>query len=69
MTSRHQPIAGADSPDAAVTYRVPLRSLDSDHTTARFIRVYGPRDLAHQLEELRVEYAGYSLGTPRQVEA
>ena len=65
--SRHQPVAGADSPDASVTYRVPLRSLDSDHTTARFIRVYGPRDLAHQLDELRVEYAGYSLGTPQAV--
>ena len=51
-----------------MTYRVPLRSLDSDHTTARFIRVYGPKDLAHQLDELRVEYSGYSLGTPRIVE-
>ena len=65
--SRHQPAMGVDSPDASATYRVPLRSLDSDHTTARFIRVYGPKDLAHQLDELRVEYAGYSLGTPREV--
>ena len=64
MCSRHsEPGAG----DASVTYRVPLRSLDSDHTTARFIRVYGPKDLAHQLDELRVEYRGYSLGTPREV--
>jgi hypothetical protein len=53
--------------EAAVTYRVPLRSLDSDHTTARFIRVYGPKDLAHQLDELRVEFAGYVLGTPQVV--
>ena len=52
-----------------MTYRVPLRSLDSDHTTARFIRVYGPKDLAHQLDELRIEYAGYSLGTPQRVAA
>ena len=65
--SRHQPAMGVDSPDASVTYRVPLRSLDSDHTTARFIRVYGPKDLANQLDELRVEYSGYSLGTPREV--
>jgi hypothetical protein len=64
-----RPLNGADSPDAAVTYRVPLRSLDSDHTTARFIRVLGPRDLQHQLDELRVEYAGYSIGTPREVAA
>ena len=48
-----------------MTYRVPMRSLDSDHTTVRFIRVYGPRDLQNQLDELRVEYAGYSIGTPR----
>jgi hypothetical protein len=61
MCSRFAPEAGADS---AVTYRVPLRSLDSDHTTARFIRVYGPKDLAHQLDELRLEHAGYSIGTP-----
>ena len=67
MAGRAQPLNGADSPDAAVTYRVPLRSLDSDHTTERYLRVYGPRDLAHQLDELRVEYAGYSLGTPRVV--
>lgn len=64
MTSRHAP---ADAPDSATTYRVALRSLDSDHTTVRYLRVYGPRDLAHQLDELRVEYAGYSIGTPRQV--
>ena len=64
MCSSQQPLDGADS---AVTYRVPLRSLDSDHTTARFIRVYGPKDLANQLDELRVEYRGYSLGTPREV--
>ena len=61
--SRHQPLAGAG--DASVTYRVPLRSLDSDHTFARLIRVYGPRDLAHQLDELRVEFPDYSIGTPR----
>jgi hypothetical protein len=67
MCSRHAPAAGADS--EPVTYRVPLRSLDSDHTTARFIRVYGPKDLAHQLDELRIEYAGYSLGTPQRVAA
>ena len=66
--SRHRPENGADSEDAAVTYRVPLRALDSDHTTARFIRVMGPRDLQHQLEYLREEYAGYSIGTPRIVE-
>ena len=52
-----------------MTYRVPLRSLDSDHTTARLIRVYGPRDLSHQLDELRVEYAGYRIGTPQKVAA
>jgi hypothetical protein len=67
MSSRHQPAAGADSPDAVTHYRVPLRSLDSDHTTARYIQVYGPRDLANQLDELRVEYSGYSLGTPQVV--
>ena len=67
--SRHQPLHGADSPDAAVTYRVPLHSLDSDHTTERFIRVFGDRDLRHQLDELRVEMAGYSLGTPQKVAA
>jgi hypothetical protein len=67
--SRHQPEAGADGPDASVTYRVPLRSLDSDHTTVRFIRVWGPNDLRHQLDELRVEMAGYSLGTPQRVAA
>ena len=66
MGGRAQPAHGADSPDASVTYRVPLRSLDSDHTTERFIRVYGPKDLAHQLDELRVEYAGYSIGTPQE---
>ena len=64
MCSRHsEPGAG----DASVTYRVPLRSRDSDETFARNIRVYGPKDLAHQLDELRVEYRGYSLGTPREV--
>ncbi len=67
--SRHQPLAGADSPDAVTHYRVPLRALDSDHTTQRFIRVYGPRDLEHQLDELRVEYAGYRIGTPTRVAA
>ena len=65
MCSRHsEPGAG----DASVTYRVPLRSLDSDHTTARFIRVYGPRDLSNQLHELMLEHAGrYRVGTPREV--
>ena len=62
MCDSRQPEQGADS---SVTYRVPLRSLDSDHTTERFIRVFGPKDLAHQLDELRVEYAGYSIGTPQ----
>jgi hypothetical protein len=66
--SRHQPEQGADGPDAAVTYRVPLRSLDSDHTTSRYLKVWGPRDLQNQLDDLRVEMAGYSLGTPRIVE-
>ena len=65
--SRHQPLMGADSPDAVTHYRVPLRSLDSDHTFHRDIAVYGPRDLAHQLDELRAEFADYSLGTPRAV--
>ena len=65
MCSRHaEPGAG----DASVTYRVPLRSLDSDHTTARFIRVFGPKDLANQLHELMLEHAGsYRVGTPREV--
>jgi hypothetical protein len=66
MCDRFAPAAGADS--EPVTYRVPLRSLDTDHTTARFIRVWGPNDLRHQLDELRVEMAGYDLGTPRVVE-
>lgn len=69
MSSPHQPFAGADALDSSVTYRVPLRSLDSDHTTERFIRVYGPRDLANQINELRLEYAGYSIGTPVEVAA
>ena len=62
--SRHQPLEGADSPDAAVTYRVPLRSLDSDHTFARLIRVYGPKDLSGQLKQLEADFPGYSLGRP-----
>lgn len=67
--SRHQPLAGADSPDAVTHYRVPLRSVDSDHTFARSIAVYGPRDLAAQLDQLRAEYPDYALGTPRKVAA
>jgi hypothetical protein len=61
MCSRFAPEAGADS---ATTYRVPLRALDSDHTFSRHIRVYGPNDLRRQLDELRLEHAGYSIGTP-----
>ena len=64
MCSRHsEPGAG----DASVTYRVPLRSRDSDETFARIIRVYGPRDLANQVAELRRQYPSYDLGTPREV--
>ena len=63
--SNARPLAGADSPDASVTYRVPLRSLDSDHTFTRHIRVFGPRDLQHQLDELRIEFPDYSIGTPQ----
>lgn len=63
MCSAQRPRNGADS--KPVPYRVPLRSLDSDHTFARFISVYGPKDLAGQLEELRVEYPAYEIGTPR----
>ena len=66
MCSSHQPEQGAD---AAVTYRVPLRSLDSDHTTVRFLKVWGQHDLQNQLDDLRVEMAGYSLGTPQKVAA
>jgi hypothetical protein len=64
-----RPQHGADSTEAVTHYRVPLRSLDSDHTTSRYIAVYGPKDLANQLEDLRVEMAGYSLGTPVEVAA
>lgn len=67
MCSRHASTAGADSPDASVTYRVPIRSRDSDHTLARNIRVYGPRDLEHQLAQLREDFPDYQLGTPRKV--
>ena len=69
MSGRFQPLAGADSPDASVTYRVPLRSLDSDHTTYRDIAVYGPRDLTRQLDLLQEEFADYRLGTPRELVA
>ena len=62
MCSRHAPAAGADS--EPVTYRVPLRSLDSDHTTVRFIRVYGPRDLSGQLKQLEADFPDYSIGRP-----
>lgn len=67
--SRHQPTAGADSADAVTHYRVPLRSLDSDHTTYRDIAVYGPRDLTRQLHLLQEEFADYRLGTPRELVA
>lgn len=67
--SRHQPLAGADSPDAAVTYRVPLRSLDSDHTTSELIEVYGPRGMQRLLDDIRERYPGYAIGTPQQVAA
>lgn len=66
--SRHQPTMGADSPDASVTYRVAIRSAVSDETFARNIRVYGPRDLEHQLAQLREDYGpDYDIGLPRKV--
>ena len=65
--SRHQPTAGADSPDAAVTYRVPLRSLDSDHTFTQIVSAYGPRDLSNHLVQLELRYPDYHIGRPRQV--
>ena len=66
MCSRHAEPGAGEQP---ITYRVSLRSLDSDHTFARLIRVYGPKDLSHQLDELRVEFPEYAIGTPRQVAA
>ncbi len=69
MSGRFQPLMGADSIDATTSYRVPLRSLDSDHTFERHIRVLGPIDLGHQMDQLRVEFPGYALGTPREVPA
>lgn len=64
MCSRHSEPGAGDQP---VTYRVPIRSQDSDHTLARLIRVYGPRDLEHQMEQLREDFPDYRLGTPRRV--
>ena len=70
MSSRHQPTAGADSPDASVTYRVAICSTVSDETFSRNIRVYGPRDLEHQLAQLREDYGpDYDLGLPQRVAA
>ena len=66
--SNARPLAGADSPDAAVTYRVAIRSSVSDETFSRNIRVWGPRDLEHQLAQLREDYGpDYDLGLPRKV--
>ena len=65
MSSRHQPTAGADSPDASVTYRVAICSTVSDETFSRNIRVYGPRDLSRQLEQLQQDYGSdYDIGRP-----
>jgi hypothetical protein len=50
-----------------VTYRVPLRSLDSDHTFTQLIEVYGPRGMQRLLDDLKERYPDYSVGTPRAV--
>jgi hypothetical protein len=63
--SRHQPLAGADSPDAVTHYRVPLHSQVSDEPTFyRPIAVYGPKDLERQLAQLREDFPDYDLGKP-----
>ena len=67
MSSRHQPLMGADSPDAVTHYRVPLRSLDSDHTFTQLIEVYGPRGMKRLLDDLEERYPDYAVGTPREV--
>jgi hypothetical protein len=64
MSGRFQPLNGADS---AVTYRVSLRSLDSDHTFTQLIEVYGPRGMQRLLDDLKDRYPNYSVGTPREV--
>ena len=61
MCGSQRPPMGAD---AVTRYRVSLRSTDSDHTFHRYIRVLGPRDMAHQMDELRVEHPGYDVGSP-----
>lgn len=67
MCSRHAPAAGADSP---VTYRVAIRSSVSDETFSRNIRVWGPKDLEHQMAQLREDYGpDYDLGLPKRVAA
>jgi hypothetical protein len=66
MCSSQQPLAGADS--EPVTYRVAIRSAVSDETFSRNIRVWGPRDLEHQMAQLREDYGpDYDLGLPRKV--
>ena len=51
-----------------MTYRVAIRSAVSDETFSRNIRVYGPKDLEHQLAQLREDYGpDYDLGLPRKV--
>ena len=68
MSSRHQPLTGADSPEAVTHYKVPIRAVMSDEPTFyRSIAVYGPNDLSRQLEQLRIEFADYDLGLPRKV--
>ena len=53
-----------------MTYRVAIRSSVSDETFSRNIRVWGPKDLEHQMAQLREDYGpDYDLGLPKRVAA
>ena len=61
MSGRHQPVNGADSPEARTgPYVVDMRNRwdDDDRIAVRIPLAWGPRDAKNLAEDLHPEYLG-----------